>query len=64
MDTIKRTEHCLTEECCATSKKATAYAAVIAQMKARAGQFLRFGYRSIRIYLKRDGFKRKAKRMY
>ena len=46
------------------SKRAAADAPVIAQMKVRAGQFTRFGYRRIQVYLERDGFKLNAKRMY
>jgi putative transposase len=44
--------------------KAIADAPVIAQMKARAGEFPRFGYRRIRIYLERDGHRMSAGRMY
>ena len=46
------------------SSKAAKDVSVIAQMKVRAGQFPRFGYRRIRVYLERDGFKLNAKRMH
>ena len=46
------------------SRKAAVDAPVIEQMKARAGQFHRFGYRRIRIYLERDGIKLSVNRMY
>ena len=46
------------------SRKAAADAPVVEQMKARAGQFPRFGYRRIQVYLERDGYKMSSKRMY
>ena len=46
------------------SAKVAADQPVIEQMKARAGQFPRFGYRRIKVYLERDGFKMSAGRMY
>jgi putative transposase len=45
------------------SKKAASDAALIARMKEHAGRRTRFGYRRIRIYLERDGFKLNAKKM-
>lgn len=46
------------------SKKAAADAAVIARMKELAARYPRFGYRRIKIYLERAGFKLNAKRMH
>ena len=46
------------------STKAETDAPVVAQMIKRAGEFNRFGYRRIRIYLQRDGFKLSAGRMH
>ena len=46
------------------SRKLLEDAPVIEQMKSRAGQLPRFGYRRIRIYLGRDGIKLSVNRMY
>ena len=46
------------------SKKAVADAPVIERMKAHAAKFPRFGYRRIKVYLERDGFKLNGKRMH
>lgn len=47
-----------------TSRKAGRDAPVVAQMRRRAGEFPRFGYRRIRVYLARDGFAMSAGRMH
>ena len=44
--------------------KAAADAPVVARMIERAGQFPRFGYRTIRVYLERDGFPMSTGRMH
>ena len=46
------------------SAKTAADRPVLERMKARAGEFPRFGYRRIRVYLARDGFAMSAGRMY
>lgn len=46
------------------STKAAKDAPVVARMIERAAEFPRFGYRTIRIYLERDGFVLSAGRMY
>jgi putative transposase len=46
------------------STKAVTDAPVVAQMKVRAGEFPRFGYRRIQVYLERDGFKMSPGRMH
>lgn len=46
------------------SKKAAADAPVIARMTALAGQYPRFGYRRIQVYLEREGFVMNDKRMH
>ena len=46
------------------SSKAAADQPVIERMKVKAGEFPRFGYRRIRVYLARDGFAMSAGRMY
>ena len=46
------------------SRKADKDAAVLAQMRKRAAEHPRFGYRRVRIYLDRDGFKMSRGRMH
>ena len=46
------------------SRKAAADAPVIERMQAHAAKFPRFGYRRIKVYLERDGFKLNDKRMH
>ena len=46
------------------SRRAGAAAPLIERMKAHAAKFPRFGYRRIKVYLERDGFKLNDKRMH